>query len=96
MGKKSYLKSALFKTLTDKGKTTKVQPDSSCHHQKEKLTRSGKIQTVHCTGHGRGCERTKGIYMGKKSENLKWENIRGYNGETNYLYSLVPAKHGGK
>jgi hypothetical protein len=49
---------------------------------------------VHCTGHGSGCERTKGIYMGKKPENLKWEYIRGYNGEANYLSSLAPAKHG--
>ena len=51
---------------------------------------------VHCTGHGRRCERTKGIYMGKMLENLKWENISGYNGEVNYLSSLAPAKHGGK
>jgi hypothetical protein len=42
--KKSYLKSALFKTLTDKGKTKKGQPSGYYRHQKEKLTRSGKIQ----------------------------------------------------
>jgi hypothetical protein len=51
---------------------------------------------VHYTGHGRGCERTEGIYMGKKPENLKWENIRGYKEEANYITSLAPAKHGGK
>jgi len=52
---------------------------------------------VYCTGHGRGCERTKGIYMEKKLENLKWrKNMGGCNGQANCLSSLAPAKHGGK
>lgn len=56
----------------------------------------GKCKMVHCTDRGRGCERTKGIYMAKELENLKWENIGRNNGEANYLSSFAPAKHGGK
>jgi hypothetical protein len=56
----------------------------------------GKCKMVYCTGHDRGWERTKGIYMGKKLENPKWENKWGYNEEANYLSSLAPAKHGSK
>jgi hypothetical protein len=53
----------------------------------------GKCKMVHCTG----CERTKGIYPGKKLENLKrGKNIGGCNGEANCLSSLAPAKHDGK
>jgi hypothetical protein len=42
--KLSYLKCALFKTLTDKGKTKKGQPNGSYRCQKEKLTKSGIMQ----------------------------------------------------